>query len=250
MAILSHFTLCEFTPHTARGEQMDQPTKEEQCPPRKRIAAFSLVELMAVIAIILILTSLLGPAINSMTSTAGRKGAVNTLMNTLEQARAAALETGANVYVILWQREFPDQDSLIVVRDPVEWNANEQGKDFIPLTKWIQLPKGVLLYSGKGKSIFGLGVPKSLPSGALSQLKTGGSTPSEGHVAVLQFGPSGTVQHPSGKLYNFPIIVSEGVRGTGGTEAILADKKQKNGGFEIIRLRRFTGRASLEVSTL
>jgi hypothetical protein len=38
-------------------------------------------------AIIAILLGLLTPAISAMTSTAGRKGAVNILMNTFEQAR-------------------------------------------------------------------------------------------------------------------------------------------------------------------
>jgi len=40
------------------------------------------------------------------------------------------------------------------------------------------------------------------------------------------------------------------VRGSGGTEALISQKKDASGGFEIISLRRYTGRASLEVSTL
>jgi hypothetical protein len=40
------------------------------------------------------------------------------------------------------------------------------------------------------------------------------------------------------------------VRGSGGTEALISRKKEIAGGFEIISFRRYTGRASLEVSTL
>jgi hypothetical protein len=46
------------------------------------------------------------------------------------------------------------------------------------------------------------------------------------------------------------LIVSEGVRGSGGTEAMISSRKEEAGGFEIITLRRYTGRASLETTTL
>jgi len=46
------------------------------------------------------------------------------------------------------------------------------------------------------------------------------------------------------------LILSEGVRDSSGTEALISGNKEKAGGYEIISLRRFTGRPSLEISTL
>ncbi len=238
-----------------KGVRMPLEKSNGHQPDRR--GAFSLLELITVIAIIVIMLSLLAPAINSMTSTAGRKGALNILMNTFEQARAAALESGANVYVVLWQRQFPDNDRIIVLRDAVEWNKNEKPQfdsgDKVPLTRYIQMPRGVLLYRGKGKSI----LSTSPPNGETSELdellkqlpKSGGVAPQKSEIGYVKFSPTGTIQYPASKDYS-RVIISEGVRGTGGTEAILAGRKEKQGGLEIITFRRFTGRASVDVSTL
>jgi len=204
--------------------------------------AFSLVELLAVIAIISILLVFIAPAIGNFGSTAGRKGAVNILMNTMEQARVAALESGRNVYIVFLQREFPERDALVVLRDPD--SDAPPGTDYEQLTRFMQLPKGVLLYSGKGSSILN---QTSLPPEFNSDLVPG-NVPS-GTLSVLQFNSFGGVAFPTDKN-DLLLIVSEGVRGAGGTEAVIGAKKSQAGGFEIISLRRFTGRASLEVSTL
>lgn len=217
--------------------------------PRRR-SAFSLIELLAVMAIIAILLGLLAPAINAMTSTAGRKGAVNILMNTFEQARVAALESGRNVYVVLWRRIFPEQDAIMVLRDP---DPSGTSTEYEQLTRWIKLPKGVLLHTVGNDNIL---VDKlALPQGdsgfdtskspVLAKLHTQGGE----NLHVLAFNPSGGVSFPSTPT-KLMLIVSEGVRGSGGTEAIISQKKEAAGGFEIISLRRYTGRASLEVSTL
>jgi len=215
--------------------------------------AFSLVELLAVMAIIVLMASLLAPAVKSFTSTAGRKGAVNILMNTFEQARAAALETGSNVYVVLWKRQFPDRDSLIVMKEASEWDPQMKGKSLdedkitlIPLSRYLPIPEGVLLFDGKGKNVF---KASSMSADLLDQLpKTGNEQPKSDEVGYVMFSPNGTVQHPSNST-ECKLFISEGVRGTGGTEALIASKKEKQGGFEIISFRRFTGRASVDVST-
>lgn len=192
--------------------------------------------------IVVIMLALLAPAIRSTMMTAGRKGAVNVLMNTIEQARAAALESATNVYVVFWQREFPEQDSIMVVRAPVEWNANEAGQTLIPLTRWIPLPKGVLLLTGKGRNLFQSGKPASFNVEDLPK------KPALGDLGFLQFSPSGGIQHPADKN-DCRLIVSEGVRGANKTVALFTPKKEQ-GLFDIITFRRSTGRTSLDVTTL
>ena len=69
--------------------------------PQSNLSAFTLIEMLAVIAIMM---ALIAPAVGNFGSTAGRKGAVNILMNTMEQARVAALESGRDrsaVYLAL-----------------------------------------------------------------------------------------------------------------------------------------------------
>lgn len=216
--------------------------------PHRTRGAFSLIELLAVMAIIAILLGLLTPAISAMTSTAGRKGAVNILMNTFEQARVAALESGANVHVVLWQREWPEQDCLMVARDPVSWNPNEAGKDLIPLTRWISLPKGVLLYKPKTGSgnIF---ADTSDHSDLLSALPaTGNTRPTAETVGVITYAPTGVIVTPSAKSA-LRVIVAEGIRGEGNSVALLTKNKEQ-GLFDIIDFRRYTGRPTLDVTSL
>jgi hypothetical protein len=66
---------------------------------------------------------------------------------------------------------------------------------------------------------------------------------------LLAFNPYGQVSFPTDSK-KLMLIISEGVRDNNGTEALISAKKERAGGFEIITLRRYTGRASLEVSTL
>jgi prepilin-type N-terminal cleavage/methylation domain-containing protein len=218
--------------------------------PRRGRRAFSLLELLAVMAIIAILLGLLTPAISAMTSTAGRKGAVNILMNTFEQARVAALESGRTVYVVLWRRIYPEPDAIMVLRDP---DPAGSSTDYEQLTRWIPLPKGVLLHTVGNDNILvdQLALPQSSSgfdqskSPALSKL----SLQSGENLHLLAFNAHGGVSFPASPT-KLMLIVSEGVRGSGGTEALISKHKEAAGGFEIISLRRYTGRPSLEVTTL
>lgn len=204
-------------------------------------SAFSLIELMAVVAIIAILLALIAPAIGNFGSTAGRKGAVNILMNTMEQARVAALESGRDVHLVFSRRQFPERDAIMVVRERA---PDDTTPGYEQLTRWTQLPKGVLLYGGKGTSLL-----SGNATGAFDISKLPFTLPANSVINVLTFNAFGGVAYPTNKN-DLMLIVSEGVRGEGGTEAIIANKKDQVGGFEIITLRRFTGRASLEVSSI
>ena len=60
----------------------------------------SLLELLAVSALIVVMAGLLHSSIGSFSSSVSRRGAVNILMNAFEYARVTALESGQTVHVI------------------------------------------------------------------------------------------------------------------------------------------------------
>ncbi len=204
--------------------------------------AFSLVELIAVMAIIVIMMGLLAPALSNFGSTLGRKAAVTTLMNTFEQARVAALETGSEVTVILRRRPFPERDALMVVRERLQWDTLP-GNGPIQLTKWVELPDKVLLYSKSPIIEKGDNAPTSIsdfdPPGIPVNDKTG--------LSYLSFSPRGTVNAPAG-TNTLTLFVTEGARDAGFTEARISE--EGTAPLERIALARYTGRARLDITAV
>jgi len=191
---------------------------------------FSLIELLAVIAVISILLSLLLPALAGFSSTAGRRGAVNTVMGTLDQARVAALERGRNVHVVMARRQHPETDALLVMREDDSGNPSEQ------LTRWVPLPKGVLFQGNLG--VFFGSPPENMDAINESLPPLSG----EPVFAVLTFGPSGTILWPVGTNNNSRRIhLLEGVR-NGEVET------PRTQGVEVISVARYTGRPQLDIS--
>lgn len=207
-------------------------------PTSRSSRAFSLLELLAVIAIMLVMMSLLLPAVSGFSSTAGRRGAVNIVMNTLEQARVAALESGQTVYVGFADSTFPVEDmrntAFIVFRRATDEEA-ASGKSYVVLKNWSRLPRNVA-FKDLGASIMGnkgnpfSGLEKELPASR-----------NHNQFPVVAFDPSGAVDEPASNLQIFL------------TEAVQSGTQQKELGtrtlFEKITLSRYTGRAQLDVTT-
>lgn len=200
---------------------------------------FSLVELLGVTATIGILMALSVPAISGFTSPAGRKGAVVTVMNALEQARVSAIESGRDVAVLFWKKNgvagFPadEPDTLIVLR------KNESDSGWEPISRWIKLPNGVLFHAEDANSLI-QSQPDSLMLSAVP-----GSSPAPSASGAVQFSASGSVKSPTMNNAGLYIAFTEGQRLPGSNN--LAANKQKSGGREVISLARYTGRASMDI---
>jgi prepilin-type N-terminal cleavage/methylation domain-containing protein len=206
--------------------------------------AFSLLELLAVTAILALIAGLLTPALQGLTSPTGRKGAVTIVMNTLEQARVSAIETGREVVVVFWKKNGTDesqpdeQDAMLILRknDAEAWE---------PITRWIKLPRGVLFHGGDedSKILYDNSGLADLSDTTIQSLP---GKPSKNTLGAVHFSPTGAVQLPS-TSNGLRIALTEGQRGADQT---LIVNKQKDGGHEIISLARYTGRATLDVSML
>jgi prepilin-type N-terminal cleavage/methylation domain-containing protein len=208
-----------------------------------RRASFSLPELLIVMAVMGMMMALLLPAVSGFSSIAGRRGAVNLLMGTFEQARVAAIEAGRPVHVVLYRRNHPEPDAVMVVRDPGDASTTDP---FERLTKWIPLPKGVLLHDPGPVNILSQPQPADFTAARLSP--TPQVAPGES-LNVVTFNASGGVDYPSGGAASRQLYLSEGFRGEGGNEAAISDRKKSRGtGFEVISLSRYTGRAQFDIT--
>jgi len=226
------------------GIQKTHAFAATQGPRSKSYAAFTLLELLVVVVIMCVMMSLLAPAVGSMTSTGGRKGAVTIVMNTLEQARMAAIEKSRDVVVVFWKKNgttpaADEQDAILVLR-------RDDSNNWEPISRWVKLPKGVLFHGEDAQSEIlkqNSSALAEVPDVAISALP---GNPIKVNLGAVQFSSSGAVQLPSTSI-GLRIALTEGQRDSSGT---LAVKKQKSGGYEVISVARYTGRPTLDITSL
>jgi len=226
------------------GIQKTHAFAATQGPRSKSYAAFTLLELLVVVVIMCVMMSLLAPAVGSMTSPVGRKGAVTIVMNTLEQARVSAIETSRETVVLFWKKNgvagFPpdEPDSLMILR------KNEAGS-WESISRWVKLPNGVLL---DGAVATGSEILKNAVSTLAPSLPSLAGSPDINQLRFIQFTTSGAVKSPSTSSSGLYIAFTEGQRATGSDT--MAVKKQKSGGKEVISLARYTGRSTMDIVDL
>jgi type II secretory pathway pseudopilin PulG len=241
-----------------RGVSVRRAAESKKSALRRAPGAFSLVELLVVVALIVLLMGLAVPAINGLAGSGGRAGAVNVLMNTLEQARVAALETSTNVYVVFADKTHPDVEkayrALIVLRDydPALDPTLPVTTKFVALTKWQFLPKGILFFDKATATVFRPGASVDLDlDGARDAFLFKGSGPTT--LPHVKFSSSGIVEQPSDSQ-NLKFFICEGFYDEKDKVIRFSDRSGAQSStaalFEQISLSRYTGRAQLDVSTL
>ncbi len=112
---------------------------------RRAGGAFTLVEMLIVIAMVAILTTLIAPSLSGLFGVVGRRGGANAINTALDQARLAAIESGVPAFVFFPQGISNDLawSSLIVMRE--RRDDETPGTGPIPLSRWIRLPEGVFV---------------------------------------------------------------------------------------------------------
>jgi hypothetical protein len=221
------------------GEQFFQVWHHGQRT-RRLQAGVSLVELLSVAAVMTLMAALLYGALSVFSSSASRRGAVNVLLNALEHARIAALESGQTVHVGFADGDFPIADmryaSFLVFRETSDDERASGSGNYIVLKKWTRLPKNVAfkrvassLIPHSGGQMFP-GLNSALPVGQHDE-----------EFPSVAFNGSGAVDGGSNPVQLF---LYEGYY------ANQQDVQTRRGGdlFEKISLSRHTGRAQFDVT--
>jgi prepilin-type N-terminal cleavage/methylation domain-containing protein len=235
------------------------PLRASDFPPKSKIEnrkskicrGFTLIELLVVVTIIVVLSALSLPSLTGIAGSTGRKGAVNVLLNTFEQARAVALENSVNTYIGFADANFPDESlryrAFIVFRDRTEDDVPAAGAigatDYVALTKWETLPRTISIKS-EAQSVVG-DFYLTLGDTSLPRVPTGTTIP------VLAYNSTGAIQsgHTSAKLRLF---IYEGYYLNNQDNFSRQKGFHESGSalFERITFSRFTGRAQLDVTTV
>ncbi len=217
---------------------------------KSRSLAFSIVEILVVVGILVALMGLAVPAINGLTGSGGRAGAINIIMNTLEQARVAALESSTNVYVVFADANHPDQDkrfrAMLVMRDYVptlDTNLVPPPR-YVPLTKWIFLPKGISFKNVSSSLLNAFNMTSlELDTAQARFIVRSGSSTIPATQPYVQFTAMGAITQPSDSNH-LKVFTYEGF--FDGNKDVPTPKVE-GALLDQISLAPFTGRAQLDV---
>jgi type II secretory pathway pseudopilin PulG len=189
-------------------------------PSLRTIAAFTLVELLAVVGIMGLLAAVAVPALKGLTGSGGRKQALSQVMGALEIARNTAISTGTNAAVIFPDSTFASGDaykyrSMAVVA----WNPTNSSTAATMVGSWIVLPQGIALFpnsistlpQGTNISVRILTSSNTASFRAISFQSDGGldlnqsPLPTNG-IAFFEGAVTGTTTNPTSKMTNFETV--------------------------------------------
>ncbi len=205
--------------------------------------AFTLVEMLAVTAIITLLMGLAVPAVKTMARSAGRRSAIDLLLTTFDQARVTAIRGNSETYVGFADSAFPNADmryrSFILFRPrseddqpPLDVPGTSQ---YVYLTKWKTLPQGISIKSEQNSIVGAAGATISVsPADQFPRLR-------RGSVPVVVFNNTGGISQPvdSNALKMF---VYQGFFEN--SRDVTTQESRSH--FDMISISRFTGRPILE----
>jgi len=195
------------------------------------MAAFTLVELLAVVGIMGLLAAVAVPALKGLTGSGSRKQALSQLIGALEIARNTAINSGTNAAVI-----FPD--STFALGDAykyrsmavVAWNVTNSNAPATMVGSWIALPQGIALFPNSLKST-------NLPTATNISVRILTSSSTNDFPAII-FRPDGGLSEDYNPLPTNGIAFFEGT-----VTNTTTNSTSKMTNFETVRLTRYTGRA-------
>jgi type II secretory pathway pseudopilin PulG len=228
---------------------------------RGRFRAFTLVEILVVLGMIVILLSAVIPVVTSLSKANGRKAAVANLLGGIEQARAEAIKGGSSwidkcgntrgaTYVIFAAFGSGAQATLdrynyrsyAIFQDTPNLDADPTHcYDVKQLSPWKSLPTGVALRAAGSAALSNLPSATAIPSWR--------SPPSPVFVPdantnptyyYLQFNSNGEVEAPA---TNVLLGVFEGYVNNGSEVATTKDGSGNPAAVEYISIAQYTGRA-------
>ena len=163
----------------------------------RRPLAFSLIEMVAVMAVLVIL-AVAGISLVHGTAAQSRKAAMDLLAGMLEQARTAAITSRSYVVLaVAVPGDLPTGDAscrvgLFTVETwPDAASAMVQG---VQLTRWRTLDRGIVLLGG------GVDGADNPMDGAPLTISDGAASPRILAVHALAFTPRGALHYPTGSL--------------------------------------------------
>ena len=198
-------------------------------PSLRTIAAFTLVELLAVVGIMGLLAAAAVPALKGLTGSGGRKQALSQVISALEIARNTAISTGTNAAVIFPDSTFASGDaykyrSMAVVA----WNITNAATPATMVGSWIVLPQGIALLPN---SISALPQATNVSVRILTSSNTA-------NFRAISFQSDGALDE---NLSSFPTNGIAFFEGTVTGTTTNSTSKMTN--FETVRVTRYTGRA-------
>jgi prepilin-type N-terminal cleavage/methylation domain-containing protein len=211
-------------------------------------SAFTLVEMLAVLGIIGIMLGLSLPALMSLSNQAGRKAAVDLLLNTFEQTRVQALQTGQRTHIVFADQSVPLAEmqyrAFAILQDKTDEEKAANPSDTSPykfLTKWEYLPKGIS-FKYESQSLVGTGTSYTLAV-PKSPLFGGGGLP------ALTFNSTGAIEQPNNYLR---VFIYEGFFSPSPARDNFTRRQTDMTSmlYEQISFSRFTGRAQLDITTV
>lgn len=208
----------------------------------RRDPAFTLIEMLVVIGIISILLVAVIPAVNSLSKANGGKSAVSNFMNTVEQARALAINSGSATYVVFADETLTSTESAT----PDRYRAKayiifKEDKNFVPVavSKWYFMPTGISFLAGADPATNGLMTAKD---SAVKFTCPGTVGTAALSLPFIKFDSSGTVSLPTDPNIMFIKFFAGSVSPSG--VATYTDSQQKSSGkLDQVSISRFTGRA-------
>ena len=199
---------------------------------------FTLIELMAVIVIIALLSAVSLPALKNITTISGKKGAISTSLGIFSQARSLAISQGKPVYIA-----FADSSATEKYRNRslAIYQQTEGTSNIIAVSRWNFLPEGTA-FRNEPQSLFGSSETLNFP---VPQELSGGTT---ANLKYIQFDETGAVALPTQtdqlKLYIFEGYVDkEGKEVFTSRTGQIAEEGRAALYFDEIRVSPYTGLA-------